>query len=362
FYALAGSVTVDGNGNVLGGEQDYNDGVGLQSPEPSGDTILPGTAALTVDPTTGQGTLMLTTNNASLGVDGVETLGVQFVNTNHALIVQFDGSATSSGSMDTQTLSSALNDGSYAFTFSGVDSSFYASIVYGGVFSISGGGSALAGTVDVDDFGATTTPTLGTPFTGSITAPDAFGRGTITIAALPSLNYYVVGPEALRIIDVDTSDSGVGSVFGQGTGTFNPSLLGSSVFGVESNSFGSLYAAAGMFTTDPASLTFNGVADDNEFDNGVIVPRAPISGSYAVASNGYGNLTITAGDLGDVSVLGIYMTDPLLNPNDPNNTTSGLGGALVADLDGSTLNGTGVLTPQIDTSTANFAGNYAFGA
>ena len=42
FYALAGSVTVDGNGNVLGGEQDYNDGFGLKSPEPSRDTILPG--------------------------------------------------------------------------------------------------------------------------------------------------------------------------------------------------------------------------------------------------------------------------------------------------------------------------------
>ena len=111
-----------------------------------------------------------------------------------------------------------------------------------------------------------------------------------------------------------------------------------------------------------ASGTFNGVADDNEFDNGTIVPKAPISGNYAVSSNGYGSLTITAGDLGDVSVLGIYMTDPLLNLNDPNNTTSGLGGALVADLDGSNLNGTGVLIPQTDTSTASFAGNYAFGA
>ena len=68
FYALAGSVSVDGNGNVLGGEQDYNDGVGLNSPEPSGDIILPGTGALVVDPTTGQGTLTLTTNNSSLGV------------------------------------------------------------------------------------------------------------------------------------------------------------------------------------------------------------------------------------------------------------------------------------------------------
>jgi hypothetical protein len=370
FYALAGAVTVDGNGNVLGGEQDYNDGAGLTSPQPSGDTILPGSAALTVDPTTGQGTLTLTTNNASLGLNGAETLGVQFVNSNHAIIVQFDGSATSSGSMDTQTLSSTLNDGNYAFTLSGVDPG-YQSIVYGGVFAISNSGTTLAGTFDVDDAGATTTPTLGTSFSGTTTGPDAFGRGTITNTTLPisSLNYYVVGPEAIRIIDVDTitTDSAIGSAFGQGTGTFSNASLGSSVFGISSNSLGNLYAAAGMFTTVPASGTFNGVADDNEFDNGTIVPKAAISGTYSIASNGYGSLTIAAGDLGDVSALGIYMTDPLLNLNDPNNTTSGLGGALVADLDVSSLNltgvnGTGVLVPQSNTSTIKFAGSYAFGA
>ncbi len=365
FYALAGAVTLDGNGNVLGGEQDYNDGDGLTSPEPSPDTIFPG-GALTVDPVTGQGTLTLTTNNTSLGASGVETFGVQFVNTNHALIVQFDGSATSSGSLDLQTLSSALNDGNYAFTLSGTDPALE-SIVFGGVFSISNGGTALAGTFDVDDAGAATTPTLGIAFTGTTTAPDAFGRGTISSAALGiSLNYYVVGPEAIRIIDVDGTDSGIGSAFGQGAGTFDNTSLGSSVFGVESNSFGNLYAAAGMFTTNSDSGTFTGVADDNEYDNDTIVPAASISGNYTVAANGYGSLTITPGDLGDVSVLGIYLTDPLLNLNDPNDTTSGLGGALIADLDGANpaaaLNGTGVLIPQTDTSTAGFAGSYAFGA
>src|SRR5208282_993221 len=121
----------------------------------------------------------------------------------------------------------------------------------------------------------------------TITRPDAFGRGTITGGVLAlSLNYYVVGPEAMRIIDVDAGDSGVGSVFGQGTGTFSSASLGSSVFGVASNSFGSLYAAAGMFTTDPTHGTFSGVADDNEFDNGLIVPKSPISGEYSVATNG----------------------------------------------------------------------------
>jgi hypothetical protein len=368
YYALAGSITIDGNGNVISGEQDYNDGLGLQSPEPSGDTILPGTAALTVDPTTGQGTLTLATNNSNLGIDGVETLGVQVVNANHALIIQFDGSATSSGSMDAQTLSSTLNDGNYAFTFSGVDP-VYDEIVLGGVFSIANSGTTLAGTFDVDDAGATTTPTLGTAFSGAITAPDAFGRGTITSSALAiSLNYYIVGPEALRIIDVDidTGDSGVGSVFGQGTGTFSNASVGKSAFGMESNSFGNLYAAAGMFTTVPAGGTFTGVADDDEYDNGMIVPAAAIDGNYTVASNGYGSLTITAGEMGDVSILGIYMTDPLLNLSDPNNTTSGLGGALIADLDGANpsagLNGTGTLIPQTDAKTTSFAGNYAFAA
>ena len=352
FYALAGAVTIDGKGNVLGGEQDYNDAFGLTSPEPSGDTITGGT--LTVDPTTGQGTLTLITDNTDLGVNGTETLGVQFANTNHALVVQFDGSATSSGSMDLQTLTSPLSGG-YAFTLSGVDTA-YLPVVAGGVFSISG--TAMQnGLLDVDDDG---TVTLGTAFSGTISAPDSFGRGTITGTGIAiAINYYIVGPEAIRIIDVDVDDSFVGSAFGQGTGTFDNTSLGSSVFGVQSNSFGVPYAAAGQFATVPGSGTFQGVADDDEF--GFVFSDSPISGTYAIASNGYGNLTITPGDLQDVSALGIYMTDPNLNLNDPNNTTSGLGGALVADLDTS-LNGTGVLTPQTDTSTASFAGNYAFGA
>jgi len=116
-----------------------------------------------------------------------------------------------------------------------------------------------------------------------------------------------------------------------------------------------------MFTV-PTSGTLSGVADVNEFDNDVIVTDAAISGTYSVASTGYGNLTITQGDLGDVTALGIYLTDPNLNLNDPNNSASGFGGALVADLDGFSLNGTGMLIPQTDTSTSSFAGSYAFGA
>jgi hypothetical protein len=46
---------------------------------------------------------------------------------------------------------------------------------------------------------------------------------------------------------------------------------------------------------------------------------------------------------------------------DPNNTSGGLGGALLVDLDDFLPGGTGVAIPQTDTSTADFTGSYGFG-
>jgi hypothetical protein len=362
FYALAGSVVLDPTGNVIAGEQDYNDALGLTSPQPAGDTITGGSLLVHAR----QGTLTLNTGNTSLGVAGIETLGVQFVNPDHAMIIQFDGTATSSGSMDLQTLTTALNGG-YAFTLSGVDLS-YLPINFGGVFSISGS-TLQNGLIDVNDAGTVTTATA---LSGTLSAPDSFGRGAITgfsylFFGTPqpiALNYYVVGAEAVRIINVDSSESAIGSAYGQGvnaTAATNSSL-GSSVFGITGNSFSSLYGAAGMFSTNASTATFSGVADDNEVFLGISASDATISGTYSIASTGYGSFTITPGVFGDITALGIYLTDPNLNLNDPNNTTTGLGGALVTDLDALFAGGAGLLISQTDTSTASFTGTYAFGA
>ena len=362
YYALAGAVTIDSSGSVLGGEQDYNDAFGITSPEPSGDSIIGGT--LTVDGTTGQGTLTLITNNTNVGVAGAETLGVQFVNANHALIMQFDGTATSSGSMDTQSLTSAPSGG-FAFTLSGVDSA-YSPVGFGGVFSISG--TTLSnGLSDVNDAGTISTDN---PFSGTLSAADAYGRGTITgitfSGAALSITYYIVGPEVIRIIDVDATDSAVGSAFGQGANATaaNNASLGSSVLALANNPWSSTYGALGQFTTsntssDPAD--FSGVGDVDELDNNVFAQASAMSGTYSIASNGYGSLTITGGLGGsDVNALGIYITDPNINLNDPNNPSGG-GGAVVLDLDAFVAGGTGVLVPQTDASTASFTGNYGVG-
>ena len=361
FYSLAGAVTMDLNGNILGGEQDFNDANGLTSPQPQGDSITGGTLTVGAN---GQGTLTLHTNNANLGVGGVETLGVQFVNTNHALLIQFDGSATSSGSLDTQTLSSAPTGG-FAFTLSGVDPSYHP-VVAGGVFTVSGT-NLQNGLADTDDAGTVATATA---FSGAFSAADSFGRGSVSGVSLAgnavTLNYYIVGPEVIRIIDVDVNDSAIGSAFGQGSATFTNGSLAASVVGVEANSFETPFAMAGMFTTNSGAGTFTGVADNDE-DGNVINSAAAISGNYSVSPtisgttyNGYGSLTITPGNLGHVSAMGVYLTDPSLNLSDPNNKTNGQGGGLVVDLDAS-LGGSGILIPQTDTNPADVTGNYSFG-
>jgi len=358
-YSLAGAVLVNADG-TLTGEQDYNNANGTNSPA-GGDMIMTG-SSLSFDPATGLGTLTLQTNNHNVGTNGTETLSLNFVNNSHALIIQADGSATSSGSFDLQTLPSTLSGG-FAFTLSGARNKSAVTFINGGVFMLSGT-SLTNGMIDTNNGGHINT---GTSFTGTLTAADTFGRGTATLmntGLVNSLVYYIVGPEAIRIIDVDSGDTAVGSAFGQGDNSFTTASLGTSIFSVENNSAGSPYTALGQIV--PVGGNFTGIADVNETPASLLVPffldATPISGTFSIQSNGYGSLTIGAPDniqLLDVSNLGIYLVDPNININDPNNTSGG-GGALVADLDVNVA-GSGVLVPQTDTSTANFAGNYAFG-
>ncbi|MGA3301529.1 MAG: hypothetical protein ABSD87_15725, partial [Candidatus Acidiferrales bacterium] len=90
YYAIAGAVGLDSSGNVLGGEQDYNDGNTFISPgEPTTpDVISPTGSSMTVNSTTGTGTLILnvSASNPNVGVKGIETFAVQFINASHALI------------------------------------------------------------------------------------------------------------------------------------------------------------------------------------------------------------------------------------------------------------------------------------
>jgi hypothetical protein len=360
YYAVAGALTIDSNGNVLGGEEDYNDAFGFTSPnEPAPDTIAAG-GTLVVDPTTGLGTLTITSSYTGTGVAGVQTLAVQFVNANHALIAQFDGSATSSGSLDLQS-ATAVTAPTFAFAMSGIDNTTdeYLSWNFGGVFTASAG----TGVLDYNDGGSVV---IGNTLNFTSGTPDTtYGRNVVTVAA-PALSLvsYPVGPSVMRMIDVDVNDSAVGSAFGQGSSTFDNTSLTAGVF-AEIGQWSYTFATVGEFATDGNGNITSGLADDNELDAGFQSFGNDITGSsYDLVTsgvNGYGSMTLTNDN--DVSLLGVYMVDPTLNINDPNNSNADVGGALIIDLSSSgvTPGGMGVITPQTDTTAADFSGNYAAG-
>lgn len=373
FYALAGAVVVDPNGNVVGGEEDYNDANGFTFTKVG---ITGGSLSFANGDPAGQGTLTVITNNSQIGVGGTETFKVQFVNTNHALIVQFDDSATASGTMDVQTL--GIPNRGYAFTLTGVDPT-YAPLGLGGVLAASATLSSTQwrGTIDVADGNPLVGVVRGIPFKASFGPVDAYGRGTmapisIPVSGLPPLNlnivYYEVNPKAMRLIDIDPTVAAAGSAFAQGTNAISASNagLGQSVFAVAGNTNvmnSTFFVTVGQFSTSNTSsqiASLAGVADEDELAQ-KLKNASPITGTYQVQTNGYGSLAITSGNLGKVTSLGLYLTDPNLNLSDPNNTANGAGGALLLDLDTALTGGIGIITPQTDTSANSFAGNYAGG-
>lgn len=374
-YDIAGAVSIatDGSGKVTAGVQDYSDGNGILSPQPQGDAITGGTLTTQTD---GLGTLTLITNNAKLGVGGSETFAVAFTNTNHALISQFDGSATSSGSLDLQT-SVALPTGAYSFVASGSGSNEEA-VVEGGVLTVDGSGN-ITGTGDLNDGGEVTRGTS-IPAGAMLSAPNAFGRGTITTNTIlfGTVNFYTVSPKVFRMVETELGSTAVGSAYSQGaTPNFANSDIGQSVFSLgEGFAF---YGAAGELTTNAAAAarsrtsvssqaestnTFAGVGDLNDLSHSPL-PAASISGSYSLAANGYGTMTFNAAGgapgFGDVVTLGLYAVDSTINLLDVNDTSNAGGGVLLAEMD-TNLPGTGLLIPQTDTTFGDFSGSFTFRA
>lgn len=348
FYSAAGVVTLDGKGDVTGGEEDLNNTSYLTPVE--GDALA-GSYAVNND---GQGTmtLMATTGgvaDTNVGVGGTQTLSFTVVNANHLLITEFDSADTSSGAMDMQSGAAVTAGfvGNYAIEGGGYLSGEAWSL--GGVINSAAG--TATGTADQDIQGGVLTD-IATG--GAVGADDASGRGSLTLGGI-TLTCYIVTTEAAYCTEVD--DGGVTTVlaFGQGA---SPAFSATSISGeyvldepqpLGLSAFGPI-ALAGQFAATSSTTSISGVVDYNE---GGYVDPGPgpdtITGTYTVGTNGYGSLTgVTVSNNTDFTTYGVYMTDPALNINDPNNTSGG-GGALIVELDADDL-GSGFIVPQTATS------------
>src|SRR5271168_5088944 len=203
-----GTVVLDGNGNVTSGEFDQP-GEGTNN-----FTAIPVTGTYSVG-ADGRGTMTL-----SFSIDGIpgNQLALDFALTSnsHGVLVETDGLISASGSLDQQTagpFTLSQLTGGYSFAFPGVDIANQTAAVSGGIVTADGAGNLTNGTFDLNDAGTLSS----TAFTGSVTAPDAFGRGTFTTSNGGAFAYYIVTPRVLRVVETDANFTTGGSIYSQGS-------------------------------------------------------------------------------------------------------------------------------------------------
>jgi hypothetical protein len=355
-FGMVGSVTLDGGGNIVGGQADASAN-GFYSTVPS----ITGTYALD---SSGHGFLSMSLNNTSCCGTFQQTQGITATSNSHLVIAeedQFNGLTIGGvGSMDLQTApfsASQLSSG-YSFTLAGYSGANSANASWGGVFTADGVGTLSGGIFDENFGGGTGYSSV--PFTATFTAPNANGRGTLTLSATPDsptkstqYAYYIVTPEVLRLTSITTTSAGnTGSAYGQGAAaTANSALNGSYIFsgfGFTSNSNGGESgAAAGQFTANGAGNITAGIMDLNAF--GTVSTNSLAGSTYSIAGSPRGSLTASSGQ-----TYNVYLTDPNLNLLDPNNPNGG-GGALLLETDAANM--IGLAVPQTNTS-ASLTGAY----
>lgn len=334
FYGAVGSVILDGNGNVKSGEEDFADTAGLHPT-----ATVTGTYVIGND---GRGTMTLTSSDTTVGVSGVQTLDLVAVSTQEALVIEFDSSATSSGSLNLQTPSSfspTAITGGYSFALSGVDlTKSAAPLDLGGVLTADGKGDFTSITEDVNDGGAVSSSTP----TGTYAAQDSFGRGTAAIGSTATYAYYVVNSGALEFLETDTSGLTVGSAFSQPTTPPSvASLSGSYAFTAAGKSSTGALAVGGLLGFDGKGDIISGTTLD--VNNAGTVSSGNPTGTYTVASNGRGTVTLGTAT-GGVAQFALYLTANQ--------------GALLLEVDTGLTSAGAALSQASAISAATFKGSY----
>jgi hypothetical protein len=342
----AASVIADGNGNITGGVEE------LTAPGFYDllDVINNGTYS--IDPS-GHGTMKINTAN-------LETLKFSFVliSPTHALIIESDGDP-GSGTMDLQqpaaggTFTAAQISGNYSLALDGVDNSgAFNHMSMAGTFAADGIGALTSGTLDINNGGILTTKS----FTGTFTAPDSNGRGTMSGSVGKQFVYYIISPKVLRILEGDGASFVGGSAYAQGSaGSTNAALTGKFVYQHHGWSTPGRTVAAGQFSADGMGKVTTGLSDSNSGGSPTTVTKGTtVTGTYMISGSPSGTLSLT--DAAGTSAFNLYLVDPTLNILDPSNSSGG-GGALLLHTDASII-GTGMLIPQALSGSPSFSAKH----
>jgi len=286
FFAIVGTITADGKGNITGGTVDINNanlgGTGVFQ-----EKLSPTPYSITPD---GRGISKLLTSVGDFGLDFVLT------SNSHGLVTRFDIAGTGSGTLDLQGSASQSSLGSLAFSLAGADSGNNALGTVGAFTLNPSTGAITSGTQDFNDNGSSAASGLtGLPLTGgSLVLASGGTQGTAvltTSSSFGSLGFdvWVIDSTHLKFIETDTTGPALsGDAFTQQT-SFTAGQLVFTISGADSG--GGPFAAGGYVTTTADGTLSNGIEDFN--DVGTAESGRAFSGSCATFTAGRCQLDLT---------------------------------------------------------------------
>ena len=290
FFALVGTLTADGNGNITGGTVDLND------PEIGGlfvgQAVSHNTYSVTTD---GRGTGTLVTPQGAFGIDFVLT------SNGHGLITRFDGLGSGSGTMDVQTSASQTSLQSLAFSLTGTDSSGFALGSVGGL-TLDSAGQVTAGTQDFNDGGSSgglTNLSLTVPGSSVVLASSTQGTAQLD-SSFGSLSFdvWVIDSTHLKLIETDSSTNVLaGDAFTQQT-SIPAGTLAFTLGGFDSQS--APFVAGGLLTSD-GNGNLSGFEDFNDSGTSTVTTAPNVAGTCTliggrcqIALTGFSNGSLQA--------------------------------------------------------------------
>jgi hypothetical protein len=264
FFAIVGTITADGMGNITGGTVDINDpNIGGVF---TGQMVSKSTYNVSTD---GRGTGSLVTPQGTFALDFVLT------SNNHGMIIRFDGDGTGSGTLDTQGSATQSSLQSLAFSLSGADVNQSPLGTVGG-FTLNSSGTITpgSGVQDVNDSG-TSAGFTNLPLTGSVVLTSSTAGTAEFDTDFGSLLFdvWVIDSNHLKIIETD--DSGLalsGDAFTQQT-SFPSGQLVFTFAGIDHAAVPDPVAAGGYVTTDVNGNLINGIEDYNNAGSPNTVPN-----------------------------------------------------------------------------------------
>jgi hypothetical protein len=281
-YAMAGTFTANGSGGITGGSVDINDVVFLaDSATPVADAPISNASySITVD---GRGQVKFATTNP---IFNAITLDFVLSTDSHGLVIELDGIATGSGTIDLQAAGTTPS-GSYAFSLGG---SSFTGAPYATVGNFALTGTAAAGLEDFNEGGILVTPqeTLSGSVVVSSTTPSTNLTFPNINTGLPLL-FDVIPIDAthLKFIEMDQFATLSGDAFSQTTPTIAASTMAFTMTGEISST---PTAIGGFMVTDGAGNITNASSED--FNEGGSLSSAPGSFTASYTAAGTGRYTL----------------------------------------------------------------------